>query len=151
MMKLFDNPDALRRPDVVQFELEEWIDSSPFESLLGLQIVMAENGLAHLALPFTLKLCNGGGVMHGGAMTALADTAVAMAIKSLLPPGTVFATTDLSMEFIAPVLDGKVHAHAVVRATEKRTFCGECDLLGENDESYARLSAVFKVARQNCD
>lgn len=147
-MKLFDDPDALRQPGAVQFELEEWIDSSPFERLLGLQIEMAENGRAHLTLPFTLKLCNGGGVMHGGAMTALADTAVAMAIKSLLPPGTVFATTDLSMEFIAPVLEGQVHAHAVVRATAERTFCGECDLLGENDEPYARLSTVFKVARQ---
>lgn len=147
-MKLLADPDALREPGVAQFELEAWIDSSPFEQLLGLRVELAQNGQAHLSLPFTLKLCNGGGVMHGGAMTSLADTAVAMAIKSLLPAGTVFATTELTMQFITPVLEGQVHAHAKVRGTGERTFRGECDLLGEDGETYAKLTAVFKVARQ---
>lgn len=148
-MKMFADPEAPRQPDVVQFELEEWIDSSPFERLLGLQILKAEAGQAHLLLPFTLKLSNGGGVMHGGAMTALADTAVAMAIKSLLPPATLFATTELSMKFIAPVLKGQVHAHARVCSAGERVFSGECDLLDEEGQTYARFTAVFKVARQD--
>jgi acyl-CoA thioesterase len=146
-MKLFTDPDDLRDPDVAQFELEGWIDSSPFEMLLGLRIEEADNGRAHLTLPFTLKLANGGGVMHGGAMTTLADTAVAMAIKSLLPPGTAFATTELAMKFIAPVLEGQVQAHARVRATGEHTFSGECELLGENGETYARMTTIFKVVR----
>ncbi|MDG5469530.1 PaaI family thioesterase [Deltaproteobacteria bacterium IMCC39524] len=148
-MKLYSDPDEPRQSEVVQFELEEWIDSSPFERLLGVQILSAEEGQAHLSLPFTLKLSNGGGVMHGGALTSLADTAVAMAIKSLLPPGTVFATTDLSMQFIAPVLEGQVHAYASVRETGERSFNGECALLGEDDETYALLTTVFKVSRQD--
>jgi len=148
-MKLYSDPDELRQPEVVQFELEEWIDSSPFERLLGVQILRAEEGQAHLSLPFTLKLSNGGGVMHGGALTSLADTAVAMAIKSLLAPGTVFATTDLSMKFVAPVFEGQVHAYARVQATGVRTFSGECELLGEADEVYAHLTTVFKVASQD--
>jgi acyl-CoA thioesterase len=147
-MKLYSDPDEPRQPEVVQFKLEEWIASSPFERLLGVQIIRAEEGQAHLSLPFTLKLSNGGGVMHGGALTSLADTAVAMAIKSLLPPGTVFATTDLAMKFVAPVLEGQVHAYASVRETGERSFNGECALLGEDDETYARLTTVFKVARQ---
>ena len=148
-MKLYSDPDELRQPEVVQFELEEWIDSSPFERLLGVQILRAEEGQAHLSLPFTLKLSNGGGVMHGGALTSLADTAVAMAIKSLLAPGTVFATTDLSMKFVAPVFEGQVHAYARVQAMGVRTFSGECELLGEADEVYAHLTTVFKVASQD--
>jgi uncharacterized protein (TIGR00369 family) len=146
-MKLYSDPDALRQPEVLQFELEEWIDSSPFEQLLGMQILKVGEGQAHLVLPFTLKLANGGGVMHGGAMSSLADTAVAMAIKSLLQPGTVFATTDLSIKFVAPVLEGRVHAYASVLKTGERTFSGECKLLGEDDESYAHLTTVFKLAR----
>ena len=148
-MKLYSDPDEPRQPEVVQFELEEWIDGSPFERLLGVQILRAEEGQAHLSLPFTLKLSNGGGVMHGGALTSLADTAVAMAIKSLLAPGTVFATTDLSMKFVAPVFEGQVHAYARVQETGVRTFSGECELLGEDDETYALLTTVFKVASQD--
>ncbi len=146
-MKFFADVDVLREPGVSQFALEGWIDNSPFEVLIGLQIEKAEKGQAHLVLPFTLKLANGGGVMHGGAMTTLADTAVAMAIKSLVPEGTVFATTELTVNFFAPVLKGQVAAHARVQGPEGRTFYGECDLLGEAGEVYAKLTSVFKVAR----
>ena len=147
-MKLYADHEELRQPDVTQFELEEWIDSSPFEKLLGMQIERVADGQALLSMPFTVKLANGGGVMHGGAMTTLADTAVSMAIKSLLPPGTTFATTDLSMEFVAPVLAGQVTANARVRGPDGRMFYGECELRGEHDELYAKLTSTFKVARK---
>ena len=146
-MKYFASQDAPRQPEAIQFELEEWIDNSPFEELLGMRTERAVEGQALLTMAFTVKLANGGGVMHGGAMTSLADTAVAMAIKSLLPPGSTFATTELSMEFVAPVLRGQVIAHAQVRGPQGRLFHGECELRGEGDELYARFTSVFKVAR----
>lgn len=146
-VKLFAGQDEPRRPDTAQFELEEWIDNAPFEALLGMRIELVADGLARMTMPFTLKLANGGGVMHGGAMTALADTAVAMAIKSLLPPGTAFATIELAMEFIAPVIAGQVTAHALVNGPDGRVFHGECELRGDFDELYARFKSVFKVAR----
>lgn len=102
-MKLFVKMDDRRQPDDLQFELEDWIDSSPFETMLGLKIESATVGEALLALPFTVKLANGGGVTHGGAMVSLADTAVARAIKSLRSYETTFVTTGLTMEFLAPV------------------------------------------------
>ena len=147
-MKLFVDMDDARQPDAVQFELEEWIDRSPFEKLLGLKIESAAHGEALLSLPFKVKLANGGGVMHGGAMTSLADTAVAMAIKSLLPSGTTFATTGLTMEFLAPVVSGVVYAYARVKSTGARSFEGTCELQSEDHQLYARFTSVFKVARQ---
>ena len=147
-MKLYAEMDEQRQPDDVQFELEEWIDTAPFETMLGLKIESAVGGEALLTLPFTVKLANGGGVMHGGAMASLADTAVAMAIKSLLPSGTTFATTGLTMEFLAPVISGVVHARAQVEKSGERTFQGACELLGEDQQLYARFTSVFKIARQ---
>jgi len=147
-MKLLADMDEPRQPDIAQFELEEWIDSSPFENLLGLEIESSADGEAVLILPFTVKLANGGGVMHGGAMTSLADTAVAMAIKSLLPSGTKFATTGLTMEFLTPVISGVVYAYAGVKNTGERCFEGTCELRGEDRQVYARFTSVFKVARQ---
>jgi uncharacterized protein (TIGR00369 family) len=147
-MKLYADKDAIRQPNDVQFELEEWIDTAPFETMLGLKIENAAGGEALLTMPFTVKLANGGGVMHGGAMASLADTAVAMAIKSLLPNGTTFATTGLTMEFLAPVISGVVYARAQVKKSAGRTFQGACELLGEDRQLYARFTSVFKVARQ---
>ena len=146
-MKLFVNQNTPRRADQKQFQLDDWIESSPFESLLNIEIVEAQSGQALLKMPYTVKLSNGGGVMHGGAMTTLADTAVAMAIKSLLPGGTPFATTELKMEFIAPVLEGEVTAKAHVDELDKRNFHGECELSGEEGELFARMTSVFKLLR----
>ena len=146
-MKLFDAPDEPRQAHLKQFELETWIENSPFESLVGVNIVEAVDGHAVLTLPFTLKLANGGGVMHGGAMTTLADTAVVMAIKSLVAEGTQFATIKLTMEFLAPVLEGTVTARAHVSGPEDRTFHGECKLFGESGELCAKMSCVFKLLR----
>ncbi|MGW8313748.1 MAG: PaaI family thioesterase [Desulfuromonadales bacterium] len=147
-MRLLVDQNVPRQPGVAQFELEGWIDCSPFETFLGMTIEQAAHGQALLTMPFNVMLANGGGVMHGGAMTTLADTAVAMAVKSLLSPGTVFATTRLSMEFLAPVLAGQVSAHARVQGPQGRLFHGACELRGEQDQLYARFESVFKVARQ---
>lgn len=135
-----------RDPEQTQFELEGWIASAPYEDLLDMTIDMAEAGRARLRMPFLLKHAQGGGVMHGGALTSLADTAVAMAIKSLLPPGSFFATTELSMKFIAPVKQGEVIAEAVVHGPEGRTFVGEADLKSDGI-TVATFRSVFKLRR----
>ena len=147
MARLLVDGEALRRPLERQFALDGWIDTAPFEDLVGLRIVEAEGGRALLTVDFQVKLAMGGGFMHGGALTTLADTAVAMAIKSLLPPGTIFATTELTTRFLAPVKEGRVTARAEVRGPEGRTFYGEAGLFDEQGTEVANFTSVFRVAR----
>lgn len=147
MALLFADGNQPRRPDETQFELEGWIATAPFEDHVGVTIEAAAAGEARLSMPFRLCLANGGGVMHGGALVTLADTAVAMAIKSILPPGTIFATTELQTQFLAPMLFGTVTAVARVRGPEGRTFHGEAELVDESGTMIARFSSVFRVAR----
>lgn len=136
-----------RRPEIAQFQLEGWVATAPFEDHVGLTIESAADGEARLSMPFRVCLANGGGVMHGGALVTLADTAVAMAIKSILPPGTFFATTELNTQFLAPFQSGTVVALARVRGPEGRTFYGEAELRDEAGTVVARFQSVFRVAR----
>lgn len=147
MAKLLVDADTARQFDQAQFELNSWIDTSPFEDLLELSIDRCGEGEAVLSVPFKLKHANGGGVMHGGAMTTLADTAVAMAIKTLLPEGTVFATTDLQISFLAPVKQGKVTARAQVEGPDGRTFHGVARLYDQAGVQVAKFTSTFRVAR----
>ena len=110
-------------------------------------IESATAGRAVLNLPFRLKLSQGGGLLHGGALATLADTAVAMAIKSLLPVGTAFATTELSMQFVAPVQQGLVRAVAEVTGPNGRSFSGAAELFDANGKTVGRFSSTFRVAR----
>lgn len=147
MARLLVDGEESRRPLERQFALDGWIDTAPFEDLVGLRIVEAEAGKAVLTVDFRVKLAMGGGFMHGGALTTLADTAVAMAIKSLLPPGTIFATTELTTRFLAPVKEGRVTARAEVRGPADRTFYGEAGIFDEEGTEVAHFTSVFRVAR----
>ncbi len=64
--------------------MESWISRAPFERLLHMEIVAAADGAATLTMPFLIDFAQGAGLLHGGALVSLADTAVAMAIKT--PP-----------------------------------------------------------------
>lgn len=147
MAVLLDDPTAPRRPGSLQFQLAEWIATAPFEDHVGLTIEQAGEGQARLSMPFLLCHANGGGVMHGGALVTLADTAVAMAIKSVLPPGTLFATTELTTRFRAPVTSGTVVARARVDGPKGRTFHGRVELVDELGVCVAEFSCVFRIAR----
>ena len=69
-----------------RFTMKGWISCAPFERLLQMEIVEAEQGRSVLKMPFLIDFAQGGGLMHGGALVSLADTAVVMAIKSIVPP-----------------------------------------------------------------
>jgi uncharacterized protein (TIGR00369 family) len=127
------------------FELPGWIACAPFEEYLGMRIEEAADGRAVLSMPFLVRLAQGKGLMHGGAVTALADTAVAMAIKSLLPEGSHFVTMELSLKFHAPVRSGTVRAVATVTVKDERTIIGLAEVLNEDGVKTATFQSVFRV------
>jgi len=127
------------------FALPCWIARAPFEEYLGMKIEEAADGRAVLSMPFAVKLAQGKGLMHGGAITALADTAVAMAIKSLLPEGSHFVTTELSLKFHAPVKSGGVRAVAAAARLDDRTLRGDAEVFDDAGVKTATFSSLFRV------
>ena len=130
------------------FSLSSWIDLAPFERILGMEIVRAEGGVAVLKMPFVVKLAQGKGLLHGGAITALADTAGAMAMKSLLAENTHFATVELSTSFLAPVRRGTVTARAVAEADpeRERTYRVRASVSDDEGKEVAEFRSLFRVA-----
>lgn len=147
MAILLTDPTAPKIAERCQFQLDGWIDTAPFEDLLGMTIESCGAGEAVLSMPFEVRFAQGGGVLHGGALTALADTAVAIAIKTLLPPGTTFATTTLTTRFLVPVRQGRVRVRAVVAGPQGRSFTGTAMVVDATDNPVAEFSAEFRVAR----
>jgi uncharacterized protein (TIGR00369 family) len=131
-----------------QVTLEKWISCAPFEKLLGLEIIEAKDGRSYLTMPFVYQLAQGQGMAHGGAIVTLADTAVAMAIKSLLPPGSRFGTISLNAEFLGPVTQGVLTARAEVTPVENRQVQGYAEVTDNDGRPVMRFSAVFKLGRE---
>lgn len=133
------------------FSLPAWIALAPFEEFLGMRIDETGKGHAVLSMPFTAAHCQGAGLMHGGAVVSLADTALAIAIKTLLPEGTHFATIDMSLKFHAPVRWGTVRACASVTGKTGKDICGEVAVMTEDNVKAATFQAVFRVKRGHRD
>ena len=143
--ELYDVP--MTAGEEVPFELPKWIACAPFEEYLDMTIVEAKAGRSVLTMPFKVKHAQGMGLMHGGAITSLADTAVAMAIKSLLPEGIHFVTIDLNLKFHAPVTGGEVLAEARMEWRDERTIDGVAEVFN-GETKVATFTSVFRVKRQ---
>lgn len=137
--------DALTGPH--HFEMAGWLSPAPFESLLNLEVVEAGQGKATVTMPFLVQYAQGAGLMHGGALVSLADSAMVMAIKTLLAPGSHFATTHLETNFLHPVKKGIVTAKAEVISREERIIKGRSLLYDDEGRMVMEFGSTFKIAR----
>lgn len=138
----------MEKDGAIPFKLPDWVALAPFEEFLGMRIEETAAGYALLSMPFRAALCQGGGLMHGGAVVSLADTALAIAIKTLLPQGTHFATIDMGLTFHAPVRWGTVRAEANVVERKERDITGEVQVITEEGIKAATFRATFRVRRE---
>ena len=141
------NKGAVQATGPHQFHMEGWIDCAPFERLLHMKIMEASEGRATLTMPFFIDFAQGGGLMHGGALVSLADTAVVMAVKSVVAPRTHFATIALKTQFLYPVKQGVVTAKALIDKQEGRILQGQATVYNEEERPVLELSSTLKIAK----
>jgi uncharacterized protein (TIGR00369 family) len=103
--------------------LREIFSRVPFVRLLGMEFVGAERGSAAFALDVREDLRRMGGILHGGAVFSLLDTAAACAVHTILEPGDRTVTVDLTVHFLRPFGSGRLQARArVLRAGRRIAF-----------------------------
>ena len=78
-----------------------------FSEKLGFEFVEASQDALKATLLVRDDLCNGPGIMHGGALMALADSMGAMGTVLNLPPGAGTTTIESKTNFFAPVRSGE--------------------------------------------
>lgn len=88
-------------------------ESMPLCATLGITAERLDPDEVVLELEWREELCTGGGVLHGGALMALADSAGAACAFLNLPAGaTGTATIESKTNFLRAVKDGSVQATA---------------------------------------
>jgi len=85
----------------------------PFAADLGIELEEATADRVVATLPWATRLCTSGGILHGGAVMTLADSAGALVAYLGLPPGASTATMTSTTQFFRPVPAGVLHAVAV--------------------------------------
>ena len=97
--------------------IQEALEKVPYAALLGIELEDVGLGTATLVMPVRKELLQNNGVVHGGAVASLVDSATAFAIISLLTPDEKVTTVDLTISYLRPVTSGNMMASAkVIRA-----------------------------------
>jgi len=120
--------------------------SVPYARLLGFELDEVSPGAATLGLKIRKDLMQNHGVVHGGAIASLIDTATAFAIIPLLNPEERVTTVDLTISYLRPITKGRVTALARVVRAGRRLFVVSAELQDEDGKLAATaLSTYIKL------
>ena len=118
----------------------------PFGETLGLEIVSAGPDEVEARLAWQERLCTAGGVLHGGALMALADGAGGYLAFLNLPEGAGgTATIESKTNFFRAVREGHVHARSRPLHRGRTTIVVETDLFDDAEKHVARVTQTQAV------
>ena len=118
----------------------------PFGATLGLEIVAASRDEVQARLVWEERLCTAGGILHGGALMSLADTAGAYLAFLNLPDGAGgTATIESKTNFFRAVREGHAQARSRLLHRGRTTIVVETDIFDEAEKHVARVTQTQAV------
>jgi acyl-CoA thioesterase len=139
-----DEPAAKKLTPEELSRLEEAFEQVPYARLLGLVFIGAERGAATFALDVREELTRIGGILHGGAIVSLMDTAAAFAVHTLLEPTERTVTVDLTVHFLRPAASaGRVEARAIVLRAGRRILILNVEAKDERNALIATSTMTY--------
>jgi uncharacterized protein (TIGR00369 family) len=130
-------------------ELTEQLNQAmPFGAFLGIEVVAASADEVRARLAWAEERCTAGGIMHGGALMALADSAGGFCAFLNLPADAAgTATIESKTNFFAPIREGWVEAVSRPLHVGKGTIVVDTDLLDAAGRRVARATQTQAVLR----
>jgi len=126
-------------------ELDAMVALMPFAQHLGLTVAEAGPDKVIARLAWAPHLCTSGGVMHGGVLMSLADSAGALVTILGLPEGATTATITSTSQLFRPVSGGTVRAVAVPLHRGRTTVTAQSSLYDSADRLVAQTTQIQAV------
>ena len=95
--------DELSGAEILARQMRGELPAPPIHHLTGIAPVEAGEGKAAFVMPASEWLNQPGGILQGGTIAMLADTAMIGAAMTMAPAGTAIAGLDLKVNFLRPV------------------------------------------------
>jgi uncharacterized protein (TIGR00369 family) len=132
-------------------DLEALVALMPFAGHLGLTLDEAGADRVAARLAWAPHLCTTGGVMHGGVLMSLADTAGALVTFLGLPEGATTATSTSTSQMFRPVTGGTVRAVAVPLHRGRTTVTAQTSLYDSEQRLVAQTTQIQAVRQRSPD
>jgi 1,4-dihydroxy-2-naphthoyl-CoA hydrolase len=116
-------------------------DTMPFAALIGAELLETAPELVRARLQFAEQLCTAGGLLHGGALMALADSCGAVCAFMNLPEGAIgTATIESKTNFLRGVREGAVTASARPLHAGRTTIVVETEIARDDGKLAAKVT-----------
>jgi uncharacterized protein (TIGR00369 family) len=113
----------------------------PFNKLVGVRVVSRHSDGVTLACSLRDQLRNSAGVMHGGVFTTVADIAMGVGLANHFDGRRPVTTTELKINFLRPIVEGKLVARSHLLRIGRRLCVGRVDMF----DAKRQLAAVALV------
>jgi 1,4-dihydroxy-2-naphthoyl-CoA hydrolase len=117
----------------------DWHEAMPLAGLLGIEGLAADPSHVRARLAWREELCTAGGLLHGGALMALADSAGGVCAYLNLPDGaTGTATIQSATNFLRGVRDGYAEAISRPLNVGRTVIVVETEIVDADGRAVAR-------------
>ena len=149
-MRAMPDPAAMTGRDLLETALRTGADPAPYFKVLGMRCTAVSDGSATFEMPATADHDNPNGVIHGGAISSLADSAMGFAVFSTCAAGESFTTAELHINFIRPVtaMSGILRSTGRVINRGQQLVVAEAEVFDQQNQLVARASSTNMILQR---
>ena len=117
----------------------------PFYRFMGIRLTKVAWGHSEIRMRVGSRLTQPEGFAHGGVSAALIDSAVGLALCTMIDRGRPITTIDLQVNFLAPAKPGSLTARGKIVHKGKRTAVGECQVVDAGGKLVSKGTATYLI------
>lgn len=114
-----------------------------YDETMGFRLVSADDDQVTLEHEVTPATRNPMGVLHGGVIAGLADSAMGHLMVRQLAPGERGTNMDLNLKFLRPTTEGRLRATSSIIRTGGRTWLVEAYVTDAEGRLVAKAESTF--------
>lgn len=144
----YTSPEFL---DKARAKIAHMFETLPFFKLMGFELLEIEPGRSKLAMTWRPDLLQPAGIMHGGAIASLVDTAFAQAIiltknnQESAARGGGMVTIDLRVKYFRPVSGGRIVCEAKVTRPGRQIVHVAGVVTNDEGKEVAQADSIYML------
>jgi uncharacterized protein (TIGR00369 family) len=127
-------------------DLRSRLAASQFHTWAGMEVVEASAGEVTVAMDVLDRHVNLQGLVHGGMIAILADTACGLSIRSAMEAGRLHVTTDMDIHYLAPAKPGRLLGRGKAVRVGRSLAFAEASIEDAAGALLARAQSRFSVS-----
>jgi len=129
-------------------DLRDRLQDSEFYRWAGVEVTDASPGVVEIEFEAGSQHLNLQGLVHGGILATLADTAMGLAVRTALEPGRRHVTVQLGIEFLSPGRTGTIAARGRTVKIGTQLGFAEADVMNADGRLLARAHSTLSVTTE---